>query len=413
MQSAEKKKVIDAINALGRQVTAADVSTKTGLPLSVATHELNCVAADTGGTLQVASSGDIAYKFNLGFQTAYFTKGVQRTFEQIGQQVFRIGYYLLKISFGIMLVVSFILVIGLIIVAIMAMNSGNDRDRDSGFNLSFLDWRIIEEIFFWNTFYAPPTPIGYDNYHQPSSKARRDGNFLLDCFSFLFGDGDPNNHLEERKWHVVAEAIRARNGVITNDELAPYTAANPKNEDGALPVLVRFDGRPEVTDTGNIVYTFPSLQVKASSSQDKNLPRFLEEFIWPFTSAPAESLIPVYILASVNFLGSWWLVMHEVSIPALMAFAPVISFLVFYGTAFVTVPLLRWLYLLYANAGIEKRNTERKNYANLLVSPEADLARKLAEAKQFQIKDKQITKEDVVYSTDKDLLDQEFAPPGQ
>jgi hypothetical protein len=276
--------------------------------------------------------------------------------------------------------------------------------------MSFLDWRILEEIFLWNTYYSPPQPIGYDNYHKPSSKVRRDSNFLLDCFSFLFGDGDPNNHLEERKWHVVAEAIRARNGVITNDELAPYTGANPKNEDGALPVLVRFDGKPEVTDTGNIVYTFPSLQVKASNSQDRNIPKLLEEFDWPFTNAPAESLLPVYILASVNFLGSWWLLMHETTIRPLFALAPLISFLVFYGTAFVTVPLVRWLVLLYLNTRIDKRNAERKTYANLLSNPTKELGVKLDEAKQFQIKDKQITKEEIVYSTEKDLLDQQFSP---
>ena len=51
---------------------------------------------------------------------------------------------------------------------------------------------------------------------------------------------------------------------MTAEQLAPYTGADPTNEDGALPALVRFNGTPEVTDDGHILYTFPALQVSAA-----------------------------------------------------------------------------------------------------------------------------------------------------
>ena len=55
---------------------------------------------------------------------------------------------------------------------------------------------------------------------------------------------------------MVAQLIRNQGGVVTAEQLAPYTGADPKNEDGALPVLVRFNGFPEVTDEGFILVHF-------------------------------------------------------------------------------------------------------------------------------------------------------------
>ncbi len=90
----------------------------------------------------------------------------------------------------------------------------------------------------------------------------------------MFGDGNPNARLKEDRWQYIAQLIRANGGVVTAEQLAPYTDADPKNEDGVLPVLVRFDGRPEVTDSGNIVYLFPSLQISAATAQQSGLPPF-------------------------------------------------------------------------------------------------------------------------------------------
>ena len=46
--------------------------------------------------------------------------------------------------------------------------------------------------------------------------------FLESVFSVLFGDGDPNADLEERRSKAVAKLIRAKGGAVTAEELAPY-----------------------------------------------------------------------------------------------------------------------------------------------------------------------------------------------
>ncbi|MBX9771910.1 MAG: hypothetical protein K2X29_11090, partial [Candidatus Obscuribacterales bacterium] len=404
----EKKLVIKAIDDLGRHVTPADVATKTGLPILATTATLNQVATETGGHLEVAKTGDVAYRFNFGFQNAYLAKGFMRVLQMIGEKTFQIAFFLLRISFGIMLVLSFLIVIGLIIVIMLRGGGSDDRDRGRGGGISFdfFDYMILRDLFWWGN----QSTWQRDRYRQDKRMVRK-GNFLLDCFSFLFGDGNPNYDLEERRWATIAEVIRNNEGVVTAEQMAPFTGTNPKNEDGVLPVLVRFNGKPEVTEAGNIVYVFPSMQVSTKGELHENTkPIYLKEKDWKFTEAPADSLIPVYLLAGFNFFGSMWLwsyIAHSVEFYPLL---PLINFLVVYGTFFVGVPLVRWLGQLWLNQRINARNKTRQEYAAQVSSPSAELKTKLLEAKEFQIQSQRVSSKDAIYTTEKELLDQSFEP---
>jgi hypothetical protein len=414
----EKAQVIKAINDLGRRVTAADVATKTGLPLHKATTELNQVASETRGHLQVSTAGDIAYTFDPGFETTYLAQGMRKFLQDAWDKIFKVVFFLVRISFGIGLILSFLIVIGLIIALMLAGRGNSDSDSDSGgggFSMDFLDYMLLRDFFFWNM-YPAYTTYGYNDYDRPYELYDRsttripetNNNFVTNCFSFLFGDGSPNLNLDERKWQLIAQVIKANNGVVTAEQLAPYTGADPKNEDGVLPVLVRFEGKPEVTSSGNILYTFPSLQVTAKSQALSALPSYLQEFNWLFTAVPSESLVPVYILAGLNFIGSWFLFSHIHSAAILFSFAGLIKLLVIYGTLFLLVPAVRWAVLKWKNGQIDARNAKRQEYAALLRNPSAELLRKFGEAKRYRIGEKNVRTDDVAYTTDKDVLDQEF-----
>jgi hypothetical protein len=411
IQTQEKKAVIKAIDQLGRSVTAADVASKTGLPILVATSELNKVAAETNGHLEVSTAGNIAYKFDSGFQNSYLAKGIQLQFEQIGKKIFDIGYLILKASFGIMLLLSFVIVVILIIAAMFAGKGDRDNDSGGGFDFDFIDFMIFRDLLWWGSFSTYPT---YVDYSAPSVvKPRGKGNFLTKCFSFLFGDGDPNTHLEERKWQMVAQAIRNHGGVMTAEQLAPYTGADPTNEDGALPALVRFNGTPEVTEDGHILYTFPSLQVSAAGmNMSGKLPPYLREFRREFSVYNGEELTSVYILAGANVLGAMWL-WGQSNLPQNTGLAELhglISCLLMYGVFFVAVPAVRWFVLTTINSKIEARNDKREKNALFLKNASGDLQKKISQAAQFSANKRLEWKPDshVVYSTDKDLLEQEF-----
>jgi hypothetical protein len=397
----EKKIVIKAINEMGRRVSAADVATKTGLPVALTTQTLNQIAEEASGHLQVSKAGDIAYGFPLGYQTAYISRGIKRSLEQFNNKLFEIGFFLLRISFGIMLILSLVTIVLLFFLILTAMSRGRDNDNSDGFNidLDFFDWMILRDLMYWQ--------ISYPDYNDPRIKNKSNkSNFLYNCFSFLFGDGNPNANLKERRWHAIAQLIRQQKGVVTVEQLAPYTGEDPKNEDKMLPVLVRFDGRPTVTDSGNIVYLFPALQATASGYNFEELTSYLKVFPWQFSQADSASLAWVMVLAAINFIGSWFIYIQAINL--LPSMAPLLLALIIYGSLFVGIPLIRYIVIRSLNKKIEDENIRKKQYADELAKPSAELNKKLSEARQMPLDSRQIKSDNLVYDTQKDLLEQEF-----
>jgi hypothetical protein len=359
--------------------------------------------------MEVATTGDIAYKFSDDFQTAYAKKGMELALQKIWDKAFEIGFFLVRISFGIMLIVSLIVLVIVAFVLIQALNKSNDRDSDfgGGFHFSFFDYMILRELLWYgsyssmgNSYYRLDQPT----YRRPETK----GNFFFNCFSFLFGDGSPNLNLEERKWQMIAEVIRKNHGVVTADQLAPYTGADPGNEDGVLPVLVRFDGKPEVTEEGHIIYIFPSLQTSTSDlSHFRELPSYLGEFPYKFTNVDSGELTWVYALAAINFFGSW-ILLFWVGAEGLYGLLPLMYLLVIYGSLFVTVPFVRHIINQARNSRIESRNEQKRQYSLRLEAPSDDLLKKLASARRMKLENRVLRPEDNVYTTERDALEQEF-----
>lgn len=93
-------------------------------------------------------------------------------------------------------------------------------------------------------------------------------------FSFVFGDGDPNqDSYEEGRWRALGQFIQLRNGVVTAEEMAPFLDPPIPNEDSVsgtsglstddsyiLPALIKFGGEPFVDEEGHLLYRFPSFQ---------------------------------------------------------------------------------------------------------------------------------------------------------
>ncbi len=405
MVTQQKEAIIKAINDLGRRVTAADVAAKTGMPILRVTSELNKIAQETRGHLEVATTGDIAYRFSPGFQSAYLATGYKQTLERVWKWTLKIGGFLLRISFGIGLILSILILAILFFVIINIYVKGRgDSDFDIPFDFDFIDFLILRDLFYWGVYTST-----YDYYGYDQRRPRRgSGNFLFNCFSFLFGDGNPNRDFEDRKWQTIAQVIRQNGGSVTAEQIAPYTNAAPQDEDAMLPVLVRFDGRPEVTESGNIIYQFPSLQVKAASDAFGSAPAYMEERRWPFSNVPFDNFVPVLILAGINFVGAWWVFAHVAVLRAVAGpgLQQLVWVLLLYGNAFLFVPAIRALILNFKNRRTEARNAKRKQLASILQNPSPELARKLAEAKGLKIAEERIREDNLVYTTEKDALDQ-------
>ena len=119
--------IMQAVEQLGYRVTVGDVAAKAGLDVNFAQRELLTLASEAGGNLQVAESGDIAYLFPKNFRDILRNKFLRLQLQEWWQKIWRILFYLIRISFGIVLVASILL----IFVAITLLLSSSDSNNTS------------------------------------------------------------------------------------------------------------------------------------------------------------------------------------------------------------------------------------------------------------------------------------------
>lgn len=404
--------IMQAVEQLGYRVTVGDVATQAGLNVNLAQQGLLTLASDTGGHLQVAESGEIVYLFSKNFRTILQNKFFQLRLQEWWKKVWRVLFYLIRISFGIALLLS----IALILVAIFIIVTATNRDSDDS-DRGSSGGGMISMPYFWigpnwfGVFYPD-----YDTRYQQRRREESQLNFFEAIFSFLFGDGNPNANLEERRWQQIAAVIRNNRGAVVAEQLAPYLdnigeGYAREYEDYMLPVLTRFNGQPVVTPEGQIVYHFPELQTTAKQ-RSQSVPPYLQELPWRFSSATSGQIMLSAGLGVLNFVGA--LVLGRLladgiaaELGGLVAFAQGIYWLLLgYGTAFLSVPLVRYFWIKWRNSKIGDRNHQRQARSRQLANADATLQQKIAYADQFAA-ETVITQEDLVYTTETDLLDQE------
>ncbi|NRB09731.1 MAG: hypothetical protein HRU34_23470 [Richelia sp.] len=400
--------IMQAVEKLGYRVTIGDVATEAGLNIGLATQGLLALASDAGGNMQVAESGDIVYEFPRNFRDVLRNKYLRLQLQEWWKKIWKVLFYLIRISFGILLIASIVLIYVAIIVIITSSKSDQENDRGGNFSGGFF---YLPDLFW----YLSPN---YDGYRQRNRREKNELNFLEAVFSFLFGDGDPNVNLEERRWQEIGAVIRNNRGAVVAEQISPYlddigSGYSQEYEDYMLPVLTRFNGQPQVSPEGEIIYYFPELQVSASEKHRKTLSNYLQEFSWRFSKATSGQLMLSGGLGVVNFVGALILgsLLTDGTIAAqiggLVGFVQVIYWLLLaYGTGFLAIPLIRYFWIQWRNSKISVRNQQRQVRSNLLASNDPNLQHKINNASQFAT-EKVIDKEDYVYSTASDLLTQE------
>lgn len=418
--------IMQAVEQLGYRVTVGDVATQAGLEINLAEQGLLALASEVGGHLQVAESGEIAYQFPRQFRAVLRNKYWRLRFQDWWEKVWRVLFYLIRISFGILLVLSILAIlvaISVIVISISASggsSGGDNRDRSSGGGFFFFPSYWISDLFWiFNPNYGRR---GYSRSRRRQSTGSQDPNsmsFLESIYSFLFGDGNPNANLEQRRWQDIATVIRNNQGAVVAEQLAPYldnlgSGYANEYEEYMLPVLTRFNGRPEVSPEGGLVYHFPELQTTATKRQTQAIPEYLREFRWQFSAASSGQIMLAIGLGAVNCVGALVLgsLLTDGAIAAelggFIAFVESIyGILLGYGIAFLVIPLIRYFWNNWRNRRIESRNQQRETRAKLLQQPSPDLQQKMLYAQKFAA-EKAIGTENLAYTTETDLLEQEI-----
>jgi hypothetical protein len=414
--------VIDTVEKLNYRVTIGDVAAQSGLDLNTAQREVLAIASETGGNIQVAESGEIAYKFAPNFRQVLVSRSFWLQVKENLKGVWKWVFLGIRFSFGILLIVSIAIVVIGIIAATIALNqsrSDNDRDdrrsdRGGGGGFIFLGG--------WGNPFGNPFIMFDRDYYEPQRLRERDPNdmnFFESVFSFLFGDGDPNANLEERRWREIATMIRSNNGVVIAEQIAPYldeTSRLENDEYFVIPVLSKFNGFPEVSEAGTLAYKFPELQKVASERKSQSKSNYLQEKIWKFSQAPQGKIalaigLGIFYLVASLYLGS--LIGDPRLAKSLVGFLGFIKaaygFLLGYAVLFLSTPLVRYFVLQYLNKGIGDRNQKRATSAEQLQNPSSTLREKLAFASTFAMKQEAIDQNNLAYTTEQDLADQEYA----
>ena len=133
--------IMRSVEQLDYAVTIGDVATQAGLELNVAQQGLLALASEAGGHLQVTDSGDILYQFPKNFRTILRNRFWRLRLQELWQKIWGTLFYLIRISFGIILVISIIVMFLAIVAILIAVNSkdgdsNSGSDRDGGRRLS-------------------------------------------------------------------------------------------------------------------------------------------------------------------------------------------------------------------------------------------------------------------------------------
>lgn len=423
--------VMQAVEQLGYRVTVGDVAAQVGLNVQQTEQALLVLASEAGGHLQVSEAGEIAYRFPQNFRSILRDKYWRWRWQERLSKLWKFLFYLIRISFGLVLIASIILLIAAIAIIFIALSSSqrdDNRSGDGGFSIGF-------PSFYWfsSDWYYIFLPDYYDrrsSYRSSRrSSERSEMNFLEAIFSFLFGDGNPNANLDDRRWRTIATVIRTNGGAIAAEQVAPYldelgSGSSREFEDYMLPVLTRFNGRPEVSDVGQLVYHFPELQITAtpslpatSAGARSTVPlvrdSFLKEALWRFSTASAGQRTGAIALGGVNLvaaivLGGLLRGGIAAQLGGLVAFvAGIYGVLLVYAIGFFAVPLLRYAWIQQRNQRIQQRNQEREQRSIVLRQPDQVLQQKLAFARQFT-NQTVVNEADLAYTTEQDLTEQEL-----
>ncbi|TKY63263.1 hypothetical protein E2542_SST13132 [Spatholobus suberectus] len=419
-----RKRTMDAVDGCGGRVTIGDVASRAGLNLNQAQKALQALAADADGFLEVSEEGDVLYVFPKDYRSRLGAKSFKIKAEPFFEKAKAAGEYLIRVSFGTALIASIVIVYTTIIALVTSSRSDEDnrgrrggRSYDSGVTFYF---NPVDLFWYWDPYYYRRRRLQADDDKM---------NFIESVFSFVFGDGDPNQGIEEERWKLIGQYISSNGGVVTAEELAPYLDIDSMeglkdDESYILPVLLRFDGQPEVDEEGNILYRFPSLQRTASQKSKRKeyvgrrwadwvgVEKFFKEKKWQFSKTGTSERAMVIGLGGLNLFGviilGTMLKDMAVAPSSFIKFvADIFPLLQIYAGSFFAIPLVRWFFIRKKNADIEKRNKARQQCAQVLELPDTSLRQKLFSARDMAQKTV-IGQDQIVYSTDKDLLEQEY-----
>lgn len=294
------------------EATPADIVAFTGLPKAQIDAELPAVADEYDGRLKVTGSGQILYSFPTGFRSRYrgfgpaagrFARSAVRVLASVGKAMFKawimvmlVGYFVLFIALAVLAVVASI--------AASSSDKNNRRSGRGGLSLTTGLFDLFIRIWFYNEVFSTPEERYYRGVAQRQARGRQKGNrrpLHKAIFSFVFGEPDPDAGHEANQKRAFVTMVRQKNGIIVPEEFMALTGLPPAEADRAINrYLYEFEGIPDVTSAGTVVYRFPGLLLRARGDEAGA------------ADAPFRSLVP--FSANDRKSNTWYAVINGVNL---------------------------------------------------------------------------------------------------
>lgn len=410
--------LMTAVERLGYRVTSGDVAMQTGIRIEEARAGLLALTNQTGGHLQVTETGEVIYVLAPDFRQILIRKFVKLQVKEWLERIWKVLFYAVKISFGILLITSisvvYLTILAITLAALFSTEGGGDcGDCDGGSCvLSMGNWGSNSGTYVGSS--SSSQMVGYEEGEPIRAKTQRKPmNFLEAVFSVLFGDGNPNADLEQRRWSYIGNLIHRQQGVAIGEQIAPFLddigqGYDREYESYMLPVLTKFNGVPEVSPNGQLVYHFPDLQTTLAADPDRftRVPISLRERKWKFSNATPTQTNWSIVLFIANIIGIGILAAMLKGISSSFISGALII-LALYGSGLIVIPACRYFWVKYQDRQVRKRNQLRRQQVALLQANSEVIHEKLDYAKQFA-KQHKITDRDIIYTTEEDALSQEL-----
>lgn len=296
MEKLPSEKVIEVVDAMPR-VVAADVAAQAGVPLSEARKELVALASLSQGDIAVDKDGELIYQFPSNLKATLAKNSAKYKTAAAIRKAWPSLFWFLRASFGVTLLLSVFAIFSTIVFLQSSSSSRSDDDRDGNrrgsmsFGGSYIWGPSPLDFLYWDR------PYGY--YASPYYQRPDEMGFLPSVFSYVFGDGNPNETIEQKRLALAANMIRANNGAVTAEQLAPFCDDAPDpaeytvEESFVLPIVTALGGEAQVTEDGEIIYTFPELQTSASQSSaivpSVDIPKIEESLVLEKAGLPSSA----------------------------------------------------------------------------------------------------------------------------
>ena len=452
------------LRLLGRHgglLTAGEAASRCGCPLFEVESALLRLAVAGGADLRVGEDGTLAYRFGPHLRRRLLARSWRMRVEVALSWLWQRIFGLIRLSFGLVLIALVSVVTLLVVVLVLIQILGSDDGPEVVWELLKAGLELLVRLLVmllsdgfkgggWDG-KRRQGPVPQQSAAPAVARGTTGGKrfaFLEAVYSVLFGDGDPNWALERRRWIRIGCFLQHRGGAVIAEDLAPLLDLPPRPQeheratelaDGAmLAVLQRFDGRPAVSEHGDLAFHFPSLQVLAPSASPTTTP-----MVQPMASAPAaagaKSTGPIPAQEQAPRVERPAPALRERAIPfsrttvrqrriyaglcaALLVLSPLLLamahpapaplvglalFAMAYALLLLLVPLLRLLVLRRRNRRIALRNAGRRSWSRAHPGQHGLLQRKRRFARSFARRI-HLGDGELAYTTEQGLLEQEI-----